>query len=124
MSNSQRPKVSSMRVSARQRSLLLEIIAFIRENGYPPTIRELCDVSGIPSTSVVNYHLNQLVGKGLISRESTAARGIRVTDAGRRSAGDMDPRDVLAAAAVAWRDGEVDDGALKAAVREYEEVSA
>ena len=40
------------------------ILAFLqqyqRENKYPPSIREIGEKTGITSTSVVNYYLDQL----------------------------------------------------------------
>jgi repressor LexA len=46
--------------------------------GYPPSIREIGEKTGITSTSVVNYYLDQLEQAGYIERESHISRGIRV----------------------------------------------
>jgi repressor LexA len=46
--------------------------------GYPPSIREIGERTGITSTSVVNYYLDQLEQSGYIERESHISRGIRV----------------------------------------------
>lgn len=108
------------RASKRQRSLLREIIAFSREHGYPPTIRELCELCEISSTSVVNHHLNQLLSKGLMTREFTVARGIRITAKGKRVAGVTDPRDELVGLTIGWAHGEVGSADLLEAAREYE----
>ncbi len=40
-----------------------------RENKYPPSIREIGVKTGISSTSVVNYYLDQLEKRGLIERD-------------------------------------------------------
>ncbi len=69
-----------MNLSDRQRQMMEFIKAFIFENGYPPTIRQIGEAVDISSTSVVNYNLNILEKMGLIARERTVSRGIRLTD--------------------------------------------
>jgi repressor LexA len=51
---------------------------FQNENGFPPSIREICDMANISSTSVVNYYLDRLQELGYIERESKVSRGIRL----------------------------------------------
>ncbi|MGZ9225016.1 MAG: transcriptional repressor LexA, partial [Anaerolineales bacterium] len=50
-----------------------------RENKYPPSIREIGEKTGISSTSVVNYYLDQLEKKGLIERDRKISRGVRLS---------------------------------------------
>jgi DNA-binding Lrp family transcriptional regulator len=58
------------------------ILAFLQEyqseNKYPPSIREIGESTGITSTSVVNYYLDQLEKKGLIERERKAPGDFRI----------------------------------------------
>ena len=63
----------------RQREILDFIINSIRDEGYPPTIAEICENFGISSTNGVNDHLVALERKGYIER-SSKARGIRITE--------------------------------------------
>ncbi|MCC6142580.1 MAG: transcriptional repressor LexA [Candidatus Hydrogenedentes bacterium] len=65
-------------LTKRQQAILDYIIDGIRENGYPPTISEMCEAFGITSTNGVNDHLVALEKKGYIER-SSKARGIHVT---------------------------------------------
>jgi len=65
-------------LSERQKKMYAFITKFSNEKGRPPTIREIGFDVGISSTSVVNYNLNILVTKGLISREKEVSRGLRV----------------------------------------------
>ena len=62
------------------------ILAFLqqyqRENRYPPSIREIGEKTGITSTSVVNYYLDQLEKKGLIERDRKISRGVRLSGNG------------------------------------------
>jgi repressor LexA len=55
-------------LTQRQEELLQYIKDHILTNGYPPSIREMCDHMGIRSTNGVNDHLKALVRKGYISR--------------------------------------------------------
>ena len=48
------------------------------ETGYPPSIPELCDKTGIASASVMNYYLEKLEEHGYIQRDRRIARGIYV----------------------------------------------
>lgn len=47
-----------------------------RQKGYPPSVREICDATGLKSTSTVHGHLMRLQRKGLISRDSMKPRAI------------------------------------------------
>ena len=69
----------------KQRKILEFIIDFQKENGFPPTIRELGDAFAIGSLRGVTVHLDALVRKGFMTRERTS-RSIRITA--------PDPRDV------------------------------
>ncbi len=47
-----------------------------RQKGYPPSVREICDATGLKSTSTVHGHLIRLEKKGLIARDSMKPRAI------------------------------------------------
>ena len=51
---------------------------YTQKEGYPPSIREICERTGITSTSVVNYYLNQLEEWGYIERDRRISRGLRI----------------------------------------------
>ncbi len=65
-------------LSERQRRILEVLDHFQVDPGYPPSIREICDETGISSTSVVNYYLEQLQEMGFIERDQHVSRGIRL----------------------------------------------
>ncbi|MBM3151198.1 MAG: repressor LexA [Chloroflexi bacterium] len=46
--------------------------------GYPPSIREIGEATGISSTSVVTYYLRQLEEMGMIERDHRVSRGVRL----------------------------------------------
>jgi repressor LexA len=63
----------------RHQKILDFLQEYQRENKYPPSIREIGVKTGISSTSVVNYYLDQLEKKGLIERDRKISRGVRVS---------------------------------------------
>ena len=65
-------------LTEKQRKILEFIIDFQKENGFPPTIRELGDAFAIGSLRGVTVHLDALVRKGFMTRERTS-RSIRIT---------------------------------------------
>ena len=67
-----------MALSERQKGILKFISDFMRQHGYPPTIREMGAKVGISSTSVVNYNLGILEREGYIERDREISRGIRL----------------------------------------------
>ncbi|MGD0610298.1 MAG: transcriptional repressor LexA [Anaerolineales bacterium] len=51
-----------------------------KNEGYPPSIREIGKATGISSTSVVTYYLNQLSEMGKINRDAKYSRAVRLTN--------------------------------------------
>ena len=62
----------------RQQKVLTFLADFIDDNGFPPTVREIGSGIGVSSTSLVSYYLKRLEERGLINRESSISRGIRL----------------------------------------------
>jgi SOS regulatory protein LexA len=56
------------------------ICSFIKDNGYPPTVREICQKVGLRSPSSVHAHLKTLQEQGLIMRDSSKQRAYTVVD--------------------------------------------
>lgn len=67
-----------MGLSPKQQNILNFIREFIRDNGYPPSIRDIGRAVGISSTSVVKYNLDILEREGHIQRDRTISRGIKL----------------------------------------------
>ncbi len=66
-------------LTTRQHTVVETIRAWIRERGYPPTIRELGQLLGIKSLRGVTTHLDAIAKKGFLKREPRA-RSIRLLD--------------------------------------------
>lgn len=63
----------------RHQRILDFVLEYQRENRYPPSIREIGEKTGITSTSVVNYYLDQLEKMGKIERDRKISRGVRIS---------------------------------------------
>lgn len=59
----------------------MNIFQFIKDsidNGYPPTIREICDALNIKSTSTVHKYINILAEEGYIEKVDKQNRAIKI----------------------------------------------
>ena len=68
-------------LSDRHQKILDFLEKYQGQNGYLPSIREIGNNTGITSTSVVNYYLDQLEKMGLIERKRRISRGVRLAGA-------------------------------------------
>lgn len=64
------------KMTKRQQAVLDCIEDCIREKGYGPTVREICQSLGLSSPSTVHVHLKALEKKGLIKRDALKSRSI------------------------------------------------
>ncbi|MEW9093868.1 MAG: transcriptional repressor LexA [Clostridiaceae bacterium] len=62
----------------KQREIYDFIKDQVREKGYPPSVREICEAVGLKSTSTVHGHLKRLEKKGLLRRDPTKPRAIEL----------------------------------------------
>lgn len=60
--------------------MLAFIKSYARENGFPPSIRDICQACQISSTSVADYNLRVLEREGYIRRTRDVSRGIEILD--------------------------------------------
>jgi repressor LexA len=65
-------------LTTRQRTILAFLRRFIRDHGYPPTIREIRDAFGLKSNRGVVDHLKALERKGYIRRLPGGSRAIGI----------------------------------------------
>ena len=64
----------------RARKRIIEYIkAYTKEQGYPPSVREIAAWSEIPTTSAF-YHLSVLEREGIITRKEGQARSWRLVE--------------------------------------------
>ena len=62
----------------REQAVLDMIAGSLREQGRPPTIREIGEAFGIASTNGVRYYLDRLEKAGRIRRDKWTSRGIEI----------------------------------------------
>lgn len=67
-------------MTTREKEVLDFIKQKIREDGYPPTVREICKGVGLRSTSTVHGYLNRLETLGAIVRNPASSRAIEVVE--------------------------------------------
>lgn len=55
-----------------------KIVEYIKEHGYSPTIREICELTGRNSPATILYHLKNLKKLGYINYDATKSRTITI----------------------------------------------
>ena len=71
---------SKPHISAKQQLIFDFLKKGIKRNGYPPTVREICDAVGLSSTSTVHSHLKTLEKKGYIRRSHAKNRATEILE--------------------------------------------
>lgn len=60
---------------------ILDYINFtIKNDGYSPSVREICEAVDLKSTSTVQYHIKKLEKKGVISKSDGKSRSLHIND--------------------------------------------
>src|SRR5712691_1496849 len=75
--------MSSEHTSDIQKRIYEFIVEYMRDEGMPPTNREIGSAMNIANTGHVDYHLSMLEKKGYIVRESKKSRGIKLSHQAR-----------------------------------------
>lgn len=77
-----------MEINQRQQEQFSEIVTFIlnftKDNGYPPSVRQIGESIGKSSSSTIHKILKQCEEHGFIEINPKIARGIVVSPAGKR----------------------------------------
>jgi len=71
----------------RKQRIIDYIATTVRDSGYPPSVREIAAAVDLASTSAVHHHLSALEKEGLLERDATQSRAIRLTPAALLSSG-------------------------------------
>jgi len=67
-----------IKLTEKQQQILDFISARIEQQGYPPSVREICKAVGLKSTSTVHGYLERLEKKGLIEKDPSKTRALRI----------------------------------------------
>ena len=66
------------KLTNKQEKILTSIKKFIADNGYSPSIRELCTLCNLSSTATMFVHLKNLTSKGYINQAGSKSRTIEL----------------------------------------------
>lgn len=93
-----------MKHKAMQMQIYRYIVQCVKEQGYPPSVREIGDAVGLKSPSTVHFHLKNLRDEGYIEKGAGKGRALRPlidleeeeTDAAGESAAllDLEPKEI------------------------------
>ncbi len=64
--------------STKQQEILDYVNRCVHENGYPPSVREICAAVGFKSTSTVHAYLQKLTDNGVLQKDPTKPRAIKI----------------------------------------------
>lgn len=67
-----------MYLTKRQHEILKFLLRFIKQNGYSPTLQEICDGTGLSSIATAHKHLKNLEKRGAITRKCNCSRSIEL----------------------------------------------
>jgi len=66
--------------STKQQEILEYVSKCVIENGYPPSVREICAAVGFKSTSTVHAYLKKLTESGALQKDPTKPRAIKILE--------------------------------------------
>ncbi len=66
------------KLNDKQQQILDFVNKQVEEKGYPPSVREICSAVGFKSTSTVHGYLEKLKKNGLIMKDPTKPRALKV----------------------------------------------
>jgi len=72
------PPAEAPGLTPRQRKVLEVIRKWVKDSGYPPSVREIGDAVGLTSTSSVHHQLRALEKKGYLRRDPNRTRAVDV----------------------------------------------
>ena len=69
----------------KQQKILDFVNRQVAEKGYPPSVREICKAVGFKSTSTVHAYIKKLEEEGLIQKDATKPRALKILDSSSSS---------------------------------------
>ncbi|MDR0979159.1 MAG: transcriptional repressor LexA [Lachnospiraceae bacterium] len=80
-------KRNSMELNNREKDILKFIEKHIKQNSYPPSVREIGKAVGLTSTATVHAYIAKLIKKGYIKKEDQKGRTLKLLKGG------LDPKE-------------------------------
>ena len=66
------------KLTVKQQKVLDALKKYLAKKGYPPTVRELCEITDLNSTATIHVHLNHLAEKKYIRKDKEKNRTIEL----------------------------------------------
>ena len=66
------------KLTVKQQKVLTALKKYLAKKGYPPTVRELCELTNLNSTATIHVHLNHLAEKKYIKKLKDKNRTIEL----------------------------------------------
>lgn len=66
------------KITVKQQKVLTALKKYLAKKGYPPTVRELCELTNLNSTATIHVHLNHLAEKKYIKKSKDKNRTIEL----------------------------------------------
>lgn len=79
--------------SNKQQEILDFVNSQVEVKGYPPSVREICSAVGFKSTSTVHNYLEKLAKSGLITKDATKPRALRVINGNNKTQKDSSSKE-------------------------------
>ena len=73
------------KINAKLQQVMDFIRNYTKENGYPPSVRDICSGIGVSSTATIYYYLTKLEEQGLLTKTPYRNRSIGIVDAEPKS---------------------------------------
>lgn len=70
----------AMWLEVKKKAVYESIRLYIDENGFSPTVRELCKLTDTKSTSTIQKCIDELVKDGLLERKGKSPRTLRLAE--------------------------------------------
>lgn len=67
-------------LSDRQKAIFDFLVSYIKENNFPPSMREISKAAGLSSTSSTKYQITNLIKMGYLSQENNKSRTLSPTE--------------------------------------------
>ena len=68
------------KLTAMQQRIYDYIASFIRDQGYPPSVREIGEAVGLKSPSTVHFHIKHLEELGYLSKDGRKGRALTLVE--------------------------------------------
>lgn len=73
------------KINDKQEKILEFLNKQVEEKGYPPSVREICNAVGLKSTSTVHSYLEKLEKSGLIHKDPTKPRALKIISSDKKT---------------------------------------